>query len=98
MTAWSAGTATLTLTVEDTNDDSNRITKTYYLHEAQAAAVEYGITVAAAENGTIAVKAGDAEVSKAVEGTEIAVTAAPADGYELHLEAEAALLSYPTVQ
>jgi hypothetical protein len=44
---------------------------------------KFAITKTAAENGSFVVKAGDAEVTEAAEGTEITITATPAEGYEL---------------
>ena len=43
----------------------------------------FAITKTATENGSFVVKAGDAEVTEAAEGTEITIIATPAEGYEL---------------
>lgn len=44
---------------------------------------KFAITKTAAENGSFVVKAGETEVTEAAEGTEITITATPAEGYEL---------------
>ena len=44
---------------------------------------QFAITKTDAENGSFVVKAGETEVTEAAEGTEITITATPAEGYEL---------------
>jgi hypothetical protein len=43
----------------------------------------YAITKTAATNGSYTVKAGDADITEAAEGTEVTITATPDENYEL---------------